>query len=295
MISENFGGRARRSALRFTILATLGLALSGCGALVARVTNSAADSLSEAILNQNDPATVRDAAPAYLVLLDAMVRNNPDSPGSLSAASTLYAAYGAAFVDDEARSKRLTSRARDYGQRAICAHQQRFCGLSDAGFDDFNREVATLDEDDVPVFYAYSVSWLAYMRSHSDDWAVLADLPKVETVLSTLNQIDSNYERGNINLYLGVLNTLRPPALGGRPEKGRAYFERAIELSDGRDLGAKVEFARSYARLLYDRDLHDQLLNEVLAASPEAEGLTLFNVMAQSQARELLDSADDYF
>jgi hypothetical protein len=295
MIIDTYGRRARQGAVRCTILLALGAMLSGCGFIVTRVTDRAADSLSQAILNQNDPATVRDAAPAYLVLLDAMVRNNPDSPGSLSAASTLYAAYGVAFVDEKERAQRLTRRARDYGQRAVCAYEDRFCGLSDAGFDEFNQQVATLGEDDVPVFYAYAVSWLAYMRAHSDDWAVLADLPKVEAVLNALNEIDADYERGNVNLYLGVLNTLRPPALGGQPEKGRAYFERAIALSDGRDLSAKVEFARGYARLLYDRELHDQLLNEVLAASPEAEGLTLFNVMAQAQARDLLDSADDYF
>lgn len=292
MIRDNF---ALPVAGQLALVFLLSLALGGCGALVSRATDSAATSLSEAILNQNDPETVRDAAPAYLVLLDALVRNDPESAGSLSAASTLYAAYGVAFVDDGERAKRLTSRARDYGSRALCAHDKKYCQLSALGFDDFNERLSSMGSKDVPVFYAYAVSWLAYMRVHADDWAVLADLPKVESVLNTLDQQESDYEQGNIALYLGVLNTLRPPALGGKPEVGRKYFERAIELSEGRDLSAKVEFARGYARLLYDRELHDQLLNEVLAASPEAEGLTLFNVMAQEQARALLASADEYF
>ncbi len=295
MIRDFYGPRVRQLVWRISAIVSLGVLLGGCGALVSRVSDSAAQSLSQAILNQDDPATVRDAAPAYLVLLDALVRNNPDNPGSLSAASTLYAAYGVAFVDDPDRAKRLTRRSRQYGERAVCAYDKKHCALAAQGFDAFNEHMSQLDEDDVPVFYAYAVSWLAYMRAHSDDWSVLADLPKVESVLNALSALDTDYERGNINLYLGVLNTLRPPALGGKPEAGRAYFERAIELSEGRDLSAKVEFARSYARLLYERELHDQLLNEVLAASPEAEGLTLFNVIAQEQARALLASADDYF
>jgi hypothetical protein len=96
-------------------------------------------------------------------------------------------------------------------------------------------------------------------------------------------------------MYLGILNTLRPPALGGRPEVGREWFERGIELSEGRDLSIQVEFARGYARLLYDRELHDQLLNEVMAAEVKQPDLTLFNILAQEQAAALLAGADDYF
>jgi hypothetical protein len=86
-----------------------------------------------------------------------------------------------------------------------------------------------------------------------------------------------------------------PPALGGKPELGRAQFEQAIAISNNRDLMAKVEYARNYARLVFDQELHDRLLNEVLQASPEEPGLTLSNVLAQQQARRLLDSSKDYF
>ena len=73
------------------------------------------------------------------------------------------------------------------------------------------------------------------------------------------------------------------------------HFERAIALSEGRDASAKVLFARQYARLVFDRPLHDRLLNEVLAQDPHAPGLTLSNVLAREQAEALLAAADDYF
>ena len=60
-------------------------------------------------------------------------------------------------------------------------------------------------------------------------------------------------------------------------------------------LGAKVEFARGYAKLLYDRELHDRLLSEVMMADPYADGLTLSNVMAKEQAAQMLAEADNYF
>ena len=95
--------------------------------------------------------------------------------------------------------------------------------------------------------------------------------------------------------YLGILNALRPPALGGRPEVAREHFERAIVLSGGRDLSIKVEYARRYARLVFDQELHDRLLNEVLAAPVEAPGYTLFNVLAKQEAAALLATSKEYF
>jgi hypothetical protein len=73
------------------------------------------------------------------------------------------------------------------------------------------------------------------------------------------------------------------------------HFERAVQLSAGRDLMAKVEYARRYARIIYDRELHDRLLREVLDADAQEPGLTLSNVLAKRQAQELLASAESYF
>ena len=98
-----------------------------------------------------------------------------------------------------------------------------------------------------------------------------------------------------IYTYLGILVTLRPPALGGEQEKGKQYFENAIKMSSGKNLSTKVEYARGYARPLYDRKLHDRLLNDVVSANPRVLGYTLTNVLAQREAKELLSSADDYF
>jgi hypothetical protein len=73
------------------------------------------------------------------------------------------------------------------------------------------------------------------------------------------------------------------------------YFEKAIDFSSGDNLSAKVEYAVGYARPLYDRELHDQLLNEVISSNPLKENYTLINVLAIKQAKNLIENADDYF
>jgi len=47
--------------------------------------------------------------------------------------------------------------------------------------------------------------------------------------------------------------------------------------------------------LLYDRELHDRLLQEVLAADSDQPGYVLLNTLAKEQARKLLANADTYF
>jgi TRAP transporter T-component len=282
---------------RFSALLGLPLLLmsAGCGSLMSSAATGMAENLSAAVRNQTDPETVRDGAPAYMLLLDSFLEDSPDDPALLGAAANLYASYGSVFADDPERAERLTERARRYGARALCISYKASCDWPDMSFEEFEATLAELSEDHADAVYSYSVASLAWIRAHSADWNALAELPQMESLLRRYLDIGSGETRGSIYTYLGILATLRPPALGGTPEQGKAWFERAIELTNGRDLSAKVEYARSYARLLYQRDLHDRLLQEVMAADPEVPGYTLTNVLAQRDAAELLASADDYF
>lgn len=269
--------------------------LTGCSVFIDRATSDMADNLSSAILNQDDPKIVRDGAPAYLLLMDSLIEGDPHNASILGAAASLYAAYGIVFVEDEQRSKRLTARAFSYGQRAICEQNESGCGLGDLNFEEFEQALQETRQRDSDALYSFAVSWLAFTRAHSDEWGVLADLPRVELVLLRVQALDPEFETANVDLYLGVLNSLRTPALGGDPEVGRKHFENALAASGGRDLTVKLEFARTYARLMYDRELHDELLKQVLAADPIQPGYTLFNVLAQQEAVGLLADGDDYF
>ena len=56
-----------------------------------------------------------------------------------------------------------------------------------------------------------------------------------------------------------------------------------------------VLYAQYYARMVFNRTLHDRLLHEALKKNPSVPGYVLMNTAAQKQARELLASADDYF
>ena len=268
--------------------------LSGCAALVGKITSGLATDLSDAILNSDDPAVIRDGAPAYLIMLDALGQDG-NSADLLRAAASLNSAYATAFVTDEARQRNFTKKALRLAERAACLDVAWLCDARTLPFDEFEALAATLAPGDVPAAYALATAWAGWIQAHSDDWSAVADLGRVKPLMARVLALQESYDHGGPHLYMGVFETLLPPALGGKPELGRDHFRRAIEITGGRHLLVKVFYAESYARLLFDRELHDRLLREVLQADPTVEGLTLMNTIAQEQARELLASADDYF
>ena len=269
--------------------------LAGCAGIVASATGGMASGLSDAILDQNDLETVEAGTPAYLLLIDGLIHDNPKSKKLLLSGAKLYSAYAGVFVKDTQRAQRLTTRSREYAERALCQHRAALCNLATRPFDDYRAALAGLGRADVPALYTLAVAWAGWVQAHSSDWNAVADLARVRAAMERVAELDESHEHGGAHLYLGVMTTLLPSALVGKPEEGRAHFERAIVLSQGRDLMAKVEYARRYARLVFDRPLHDRLLNEVLQAPVTAPGLTLRNTLAQRTARELLKSADNYF
>lgn len=284
-----------RHGVRLLVMAGLLSVLTGCAGMVVSAMEGLTDSLSAAILNQDDPKTVEDGAPSYLLLIDGLIEGQPDNERLLVTGARLYSAYASVFVKDEDRGRRLSGKAHDYGRRALCSRSQGICQRIGQPYDEFVVALEQLDKSDVPALYTFAATWAGWVQANRNDWNAVADLAKVEACMRRVVELDEAYERGGAHLYLGILSTLVPPALGGKPEQGRDHFERALALSRGRDLMVKVQYAERYARLVFNRELHDRLLQEVVQADASEPGLTLLNTLAKEQAQQLLASADSYF
>lgn len=293
--SQNAVVEPRYRFAGFYLLLMMSLLSQGCSSLISSVTTGFAEDLGDSILNNPDAAMVRDGAPAYLILIDSLLARSPDDDFMLRQSSTLHSAYAAAFVEDETRAKLLHTKARDLGFAAACVGITDGCELRSRPFKDFQGWVQELRARDVAIAYTLATSWTGWIQANSSDYSAIADLARVKAIMEKTAELAPEYESGGVFLYLGVFETLVPPALGGKPELGREYFERALELSNGANLLAKVMFAEQYGRLVYNRELHDQLLHEVMQAPLEAPGYTLMNSVAKERAEKLLESADEYF
>ncbi len=282
-------------AARRVFLPLMLLSLSGCMSMVASFTAGFARDLGDSILDSPDVQMVQEGAPAYLLLVDAMVKKNPDNAELLAQSARLNSAYATAFVSDPARAKMLAANALNDMGHAVCLNMKDGCELRTRPYEAYEAWLAKRTVKDVPELYQLGSVWAGWIQANSDDFAAIAELGRVKALMARVAELDPTYDYGGAYLYLGVFETLLPPSLGGRPEVGRSHFEKAIEISDGKFLMAKVMYADQYARLMFDRELHDRLLHEVVAADPNVPGLTLINTVAQQRADELLESADDYF
>lgn len=287
-----------RRILRAATAVLVLLSLAGCASVVRKASDRFADNIGRAVLDNEDPATVRDGLPAYLLLLDSLVAGqgaeSPADPATLLAAARLNSAYAGNFTgEDKVRAQRLSKKAFGYARRATCLQDAALCAAMDGNPEQFAAVVAA--DANTNLMYVLAGSWAGYLQANSEDWGAIADLPKIQSLLERVVALDPGHDHGQAWSYLGVLNSLRPEAIGGKPAEGKRAFERAIELSAGRNLYAKTLYAEFYARLVFEQELHDRLLHEVLAADPVAPGFTLMNVLAQDRARKLLASGKDYF
>lgn len=270
--------------------------LPGCSWIYSSATDSFAKSLSVAILNQNNPNIVQMGIPAYLLLLDGFIEAEPENSELMLTASRLNGAYASAFVGNNNESaKKLTEKSWHFARRAQCEKLPDYCGIQSKSLSEYHEFLKKLDDSDVSFIYVFGTSWASWIQSYRDNWNAVADIPKVEATMQRVVEIDPSYQGGDAYLYLGVLSIILPPAMGGKPKQAQEYFLKAITISKGRNLMAKVLYAEKYGRMMFEKELHDSILQEVIDANPEAPGLTLMNTIAQQRAQVLLESSNDYF
>ena len=224
-----------------------------------------------------------------------MIRGEPDNPDLLESGAQLYGAYASGFSEDDRSRLALANRAYDYASRAICIRQEQLCDVKSISYFEYERRLQVIHKEQAESLLIFVSSWAGQIEANSSDWNAVAELPKVKAGIQRVLDIDEQVSNGNAHLYMAVMESLLPPSLGGKPDIAKFHFEKAIEISDGTNLMAKVLYADKYARLLFDRELHDQLLQQVVDAEIGANNQRLANTLAKQRAEKLLIEADDYF
>lgn len=264
------------------------LSASGCSPL-----NLA--TLTSSLNRQTDLDLVCEGAPAYLLMLDSLLAADPENPKLLLAGIQAYTSYAGAIKEcgHPERAAAMGLKAHHYGLTLL----REGLGITpEMSLAELTTKLNQTEKNQIGPLFWGSYGWALWVSQQDGSPAALAELPKIELLMERAATLDDTYFLGCAHLYLGIYHGARPQLYGGNPELARQHFEKALALNQRNFLPVQVAMAEYYAKPLFDRELYQKLLEEVLAFDPaRAPELTLSNLVAQRQARRLLENIDESF
>ncbi|MBI4209768.1 MAG: hypothetical protein HY538_08710 [Deltaproteobacteria bacterium] len=243
-----------------------------------------------------DSATVGEALPTFIVLMEGMVGMSPKNQELLALAGQLNAFYAMGFMEqqDPKRAIRLYERGVELGMEALKRNKKFRNSL--ARGDKFREATPYLKKDDLlPAFWTL-MAWALLLQLKLDDPKALFDLPKVTALLNRVMELDDTYFFGAPHLLQGALYTILPAMAGGGPDKAQAEFGKLFAISGDRFMLGHVYYAQNYATLIKDKALFESELQLVLDTPSEVlTEMPIANEMAKDLARKLLAKKDELF
>lgn len=298
--------------LSLLVLLTTSFSLSNCSIktmAVQQMGELVADGVP-AFEKDEDLELIRDAIPANLKLLEAMLESDPENGKIPAILSQMYASYGFAFLEgdletpgvgDKAKLKerinRFYQRGQQYGERALIASNKK-CEQGLKVIADLDSCLSGLDKDAVPALYWYGFNVAAYMNRNLNSMAALAQGPKMEKVMQRAIALDESYNFGSAHLFLMLYYGARSAMMGGNIEKADAHYKAIQKLSGSDFLLADTFYARYVMVQKQDREGFQKMLKAVEAKTVDTDKtpqLRLYNSLAKSRAKLYLNSVEDFF
>jgi tetratricopeptide (TPR) repeat protein len=265
--------------------------------LAIRSTGSILDYCMEAINEESDLQIAEQSIASDLKLLEGLIKGDPENDHLLLLASQGYCSYALGFAEDQdkERARMFYGRCRDFGLR-ILHKNTKFAEAFEKDLSEFKTALPTFSKDDVPALFWTASGWGNYISLNFGDTDALADLPKVEAMMSFVLEKDQTYYYAGPHLFFGTILGSIPKMFGGDPQKAKGHFEKCLALNEGKFLMTYVFYAKTYAVQMQDRELFETLLRKVEAASPDIlPEQRLANMIAKEKAGLLLKNIDEYF
>lgn len=286
----------RSTGIRFIVLC---LFSAGCvQTLAIRTVGGIIDEYGFATLNEErDLALAEQSLASNLKLLEIFLRGDPDNDNISLLLSMGYTSYALGFVedDDSDRARMFYLRGKQYGLDVL-RKNSRFAKAVEGDMESFHNALNSLSRDDIPAVFWTTMGWGSYINLSLDDPDALADLPKVEAMMTFVRKQQPDFYYGGASLFLGTLLGSRSPILGGNPDTAKSLFEESLKINKGTFLLTHVFYARSYAVQTQNRELFTELLTTVDSTSldvlPEAR---LPNAIAKKKAAILRSKIDELF
>jgi len=300
------------------LAATCALALGACdmGQFTVNTTAKVLVRAQPSLKMESDYELAARAIPGTLKTVEGFWVVDPTNDKLIPILTEGYCQYGIGFVEDEweqavirkdfdgaqyhsTRATKMFLRCMNYALKSLGSRWQKQIF---ADTETVQKLVAdTGGGKRTPLMWA-AIGLAASINQNKDNIDMVGQLATAKLMLLRVVELDAKHPPADKALAalphvaLGQLYTAASAQLGGDPAKAEEHFKKAIELTDGRFLLARVNYARRVGVATQNRKLfHDQLL-EVLKTDPAIwPEQRLANEIAHRRARRYLSIEKELF
>ena len=287
------------------MVALLGIGSSGC--IKKMILDGQIESTRKASAATNtisDWDVMLRASSAGLAQFEGMHLLAPENPNALFLLMKGWAGVGFGFIEDEMEQAEdkygeESEIAAYHRQRAVAAYSRaifygkKLLELDHPGFDAATKNVDSMkayladftEPEDAENIFWLGQAWMSRVNLLKDRPEVVSLLfVGVELVRRSVD-VDETYSYGTGHAILGSYH-----ARSGMAEldESKKHFERALELSGGKALLVKLNYAAKYYCTKVDKDNYVKLLTEVIEAGDTLPEQRLQNTIAKRRARRYL-------
>lgn len=180
-----------------------------------------------------------------------------------------------------------------WGEKALLAGSPEFAEKM-KNKEKFYEAITVIPKSAVPAAYWYAAALGKWAKKKS--FAVLVgQKDNVKATMETCLKLDPEYFHQGPDRYFGAFYAIAPGFAGGDLEKSQIHYDVSLDKAPYY-LGTKVLMAENLAVKQDDEEKFKKLLEEVLAADPNANpDIAPEMKIEQEKAKELLDNIDEYF
>ena len=299
--------------MRYLILSLM-ILTTGCS-LQKLTADQTADALytgQSAMESEEDIEFARTALPGSLKTVETFLQSSPENEKFLEMLAKGYFSYAFGFIEwdlERAEIGAAEEETIDLLRSRAVIHYMRSSAFGWRLLDNEDVQKAATsgnrgalvkalktetDVDDVPGLFWAAYGWGAAINLSQDNPDMVAQQELVVAMMERVVELDADYFFGGPLLFFAVYHLSVPPALGGKPEKAKQYFDSAMKRFGNKNLLVPYLGARFYAATMQDAPLFKSLLNRVKSADLDAyPNLRLNNAIAKERAIFWLKNSDE--
>ena len=256
--------------------------------------------LTDSLYEQKDIVLVEEGAPAFLLLVEGLIKGNPQDKNMLQTGIQMFSSYGGAFVKDSERKKIFQDKTKYWALELLKTYplyvmfdKEKDREKKDKLFQSFLK---SLTKSDVPTVFWACNAWIMWIIGNLDSTDAFLELPLAKGIIDRIYVLDGDYYYGAPHLFYGVFYGAFPKDFGGNLEIAKKEFDIALKLSGDKLLITKLFYANFYLKPKNDKAGFEQIINEILETDIDKYPETrLLNMVSKREALDLKNRINELF